>query len=231
MSKYCQPDRLDHLDRHELRVGALQVAVVLEQHRDPVLEARGADPVGGEVVLLLGDGGGGHPAAVARGRVHGHRSPARADLQQVIVRPEAQLRADALELRVLRLLERRLGRLEQGAGVHHRGVEEQREERVAEVVVRGDVGPGAVAGRCGAPCRPGAAPVRSTGRQRWRARSMRADVAGGDADEGHRVVHVPEPVHVGLGQPGRAPQDLAPHARRVHGDLAHEARRPGRRSE
>ena len=82
-------DRLDHLDGHQLGEAAAEVAVVLEEHRDPVLETVPAHPLGGQPVLLGADRGGGDPAAVVLGGVHRQRAPAAADLHQVVRRARA----------------------------------------------------------------------------------------------------------------------------------------------
>jgi hypothetical protein len=78
-------DRLDHLDRDQLVVAAPQVAVVLEQHRDAVLDAGLPDAARCERVLLGGDRRRRHPAAVLGGGVDRQRAPAAADLQQVVI--------------------------------------------------------------------------------------------------------------------------------------------------
>ena len=60
--------------------------------------------------------------------------------------PELERAADAVELRLLGFGERHVRPLEQRAGVHHRLVQHQPEEIVAEIVVRGDVAAAAGAG-------------------------------------------------------------------------------------
>src|SRR5579884_4112401 len=91
-------DRLDHLDRDQLVVAAGEVAVVLAQHRDPVLEPGRAYARAGELVLLARDRRGGHVAAVAPRRVQGETAPAAAELDHAIARRQRQLATDALEL-------------------------------------------------------------------------------------------------------------------------------------
>ena len=101
-------DRLDHLERDELVVGAAQVAVVVEAEVDQVLDAGCAHASSGDVVLLARDRGG-RDAAAARGRgVDGEAAPAGADLEHVVARAELELLADQLELGERRLLERRV---------------------------------------------------------------------------------------------------------------------------
>ncbi|MNG27168.1 hypothetical protein D3C84_1122570 [compost metagenome] len=77
-------DRLDHFDRHQLVVLALQVAVVLQQQGDALAQAEFGDAPRRVGVLLPGQGGGGHPATVMAGGMDGHAAPAGADFQQVI---------------------------------------------------------------------------------------------------------------------------------------------------
>ena len=98
-------DGLDHLDRDELVVAALEVAVVLEQDRHAILQPARAHALGREGVLFAGDRRGRHPAAVVLGRVDGKPAPAGADLQHVVGGAEVELRADPLELRERGLFE------------------------------------------------------------------------------------------------------------------------------
>src|SRR5262249_12365873 len=67
-----------------------------------------------------------------------------ADIEHALPGLKGELRGDQIELRHLRLFERRLlaaeaavvwDAREEGAGVGHRGVQEEREELVADVVV------------------------------------------------------------------------------------------------
>ncbi len=132
-------DRLDHLDRDELRVAPAQVAVVLDQHLDAVFEAGRAHALARHGVLLCRDRGGGHAAAVLPGGMDGERAPAAADLDEMVVGAQLELAADPVELRELGLVQRHPRLLEQRARVGHRLVEEEPEHVVAEVVVRRDV--------------------------------------------------------------------------------------------
>ena len=86
---------------------------------------------------------GGHAAAALAREVHREAAPAGADLEHVVVRPDARGVGERAVLGLLRLGERRLRRLEERAGVGHRVVQPEREERVAEVVVRVHVALGA----------------------------------------------------------------------------------------
>ena len=106
---------------------------------------RSARPCVGDATLrvdaLLGrDRRGGHAAAVLARGVEREAAPARPDLEQVVVRPELEQRADPVELDALRVGERLVAGVEDRGRVHHRlGVEEGLEHLVAEVVVGGDV--------------------------------------------------------------------------------------------
>ena len=73
----------------------------------------------------------------------GEGSPPAADLEKAIVARQLELVADPTQLPLLRLRERLVRTLEDGAGVRHRVVEHQAEEVVPEVVVVADMTPGA----------------------------------------------------------------------------------------
>ena len=133
------PDRFDHLDRDGLVELPGQVAVILEQHRDALRQALGGDALDGVVVLRARNGGGRDAASVVFGRVNRKPAPSRSNLDQVIGRAQLELAADAIDLRQRRLLERRVGALEDRARVHQGAIENQLEEIVAEVVMRRDV--------------------------------------------------------------------------------------------
>ena len=173
-------DGLDHLDRDEAVVAAAQVAVVLEQHGDPVLEPGFGDPALASSSCSRGDRRRRHPAAVLAGRVDRQAAPARADLQQVVAGTEAQPPADALQLLQLRLLQARALAREVGAGIDHPLVEEGGEEVVAEVVVGGDVAPrpapGCSRGRAGASGAAGARGRATAPRRPSSWRSSRAPI-------------------------------------------------------
>ena len=77
-------DGLDHFDRHQLVVAAGEVAIILQQHGDPVRQSRLLDALPGKVELLTGYGGARHATAVMPCGMHRHATPAGADFQQVI---------------------------------------------------------------------------------------------------------------------------------------------------
>ena len=132
-------DGFDHLDRDRFVEGASQVAVVAVEHADPVLEAGGPDPFGRELVLRRRDGGGGHEASVAFGRMQREAAPAGPDLEQPIAGGQVERTGQPIELRPGRVGERHPGSVEDRARVRHRLVEQVLEEVVAEVVVRAHV--------------------------------------------------------------------------------------------
>jgi hypothetical protein len=138
-----------------------------------------------------------------------HPAPAGADLQQVVLGPELQPVADPVELRQLRLLEARVVAREVGAGIHHPLVEEAGEEVVAEVVVGGDVGAGAVPGVLGDEA---AQPVQEPARAGDGGADPvhLAQFAGGDPDQVDEVVGFPEALDIGLAEADAAAQRAAP---------------------
>jgi hypothetical protein len=124
----------------------------------------------------------------------------------VVRRPQVELVADPVELGDRRFLERHVAPLEDRARVHHRVVEHQLEEVVAEVVVGGDVIPRAqrrVAGE-----QPLGALVGPAHRRDAAAELVDpVQVASGDLDHGGDVGRIPPAVAVGLREPlAAAPQ-------------------------
>ncbi len=209
-------DRLDHLDRDELVVAAAQVAVVLQQDLDAVAQPGRPHRRDRVLVLRARDRRRRDAAAVAAGGVEREAAPAGADLQHVVVGTEVERAADPLELRDRRLVQRRVGVLEDPGRVHHRLVEEAREQLVAEVVVGGDP-----LARAGARVRP-QPPRRPLHRADQRQQPLAGAVAGlhrprRDPHERDEVVARPQPVHVGSGRARR--RDAAPARRRppAHG--------------
>src|SRR4029078_11050373 len=91
------------------------------------------------LALLGRDRRAGDPAAVVAGRIGGHCAPARADLEKVVVGGELESLADPLQPVELCLAKARLWAWEDRARVHHRLVEIEGDQVVAEVVVRRDV--------------------------------------------------------------------------------------------
>jgi hypothetical protein len=127
----------------------------------------------------------------------------------VVLRPQPQSLADAVELRQLRLLEARRLIGVVGAGIHHLLVEEGGEEVVAEVVVGGDVHASADSGVLGdevAEAMPEAA-----GPGDGAADPVHlAQLAGGDPDEGDEVVGLPTSLDIALAEADAAAQGPSP---------------------
>ena len=154
----------------------------------------------------------------------GESAPTGPDLEDMVTRAELQLATEAVELGNLRLVERRIGGVEQRARVGHRLIEEKREELVSEVVVGADVPPvgGAPAEAFEEPDahpqnrreKPVSHPLRELGG---------VEVADDDADRQHEVVEVVDPPPSGeeaapeaTASPGG---DGGPCRWRPHGDL------------
>src|SRR4030095_4133953 len=89
--------RLDHLDRPEVVLPPLHVAIVAELQVNPVAEAGVLEPRTGVLELLLGDRHTGDTHAAAR-RGLGEAAPAAADLQDAVALLGADLLEDALVL-------------------------------------------------------------------------------------------------------------------------------------
>ncbi len=132
-------DRFDHLDRHQLVELALQVAVVLHQQRDLVLQARLPYAPGGQRMLFCRDGGGRDMAAIVPGGMDRETTPAGADFHHAVAGFELQLLADAVQLAPRGRFEWFGLTGEQRRRVHQVRRQEQGKEIVAQVIVRGDV--------------------------------------------------------------------------------------------
>ena len=187
-------DRLEHLDRGDLRELSLERAVVLEADLDAVGEAGRRDALAGELELLLGERDAGDPRPVLAGRHQREAAPAAADLEHVVAGAQAQLVADRAQLPLLCLLER-VALLPERAGVGHRLVEEEPVEVVAEVVVVLDVRPGLAQ----------ALPRGEVGAVAVEPREPRAgapglEVAHDERDQAGQVVGVPVAGGVGLAE-------------------------------
>ncbi len=136
-------------DRVEALPAGAEVAVVGEADLHAVLEARLRHAPAGELGLVGGERDPHGADAVAGGGVQHEAAPAAADVEQALALPQPELRADQLALGQLGVLQRRGAAREERAGVGHRGVEEQLEEVVGDVVVvahRARVARAAVAG-------------------------------------------------------------------------------------
>jgi hypothetical protein len=144
---------LEHLDRDDRVVGALDVPVVAKLDAHAIRQAGRRDTCGGQPVLGGRHGDGRDPAAqLARG-VQREPAPAAADLENVLAAAQAGPLRDDPVLVALGVGERLVGHLEHRARVGHRLVEEQPVELVAEVVVGLDVAPAPGTGVAARPVR------------------------------------------------------------------------------
>ncbi len=132
-------DRFDHFDRHELVEATAQIAIVFEQHGDALAERVFLHAPARQIILLARDRRRRDMASEILRRMQRETAPARADFDDAIVRPQIELAADAIELSRRRLLERVGCVREYRRRIHQVFVEEQREEIVAEIIMRGDI--------------------------------------------------------------------------------------------
>ena len=135
-----QADVLEHADGDDVVEAALDLAVVLDAEAHAVGEAGGGGALGGDAVLLLGEGDAGDVGAGDAGEVERHAAPAAADVEDAGAGADEELGGDQALLGELGLVERHVGVLEEGAGILHVAVEEEPVEPLVEVVVVGDVG-------------------------------------------------------------------------------------------
>jgi hypothetical protein len=215
-------DRLDHLDGDEAVVAAAELAVVLQAQVDPVREARLVDPPACQRVLLAADRRRRHVRPVLPGGVDRERAPARADLDEPQAGAELELAAEPVHLLDLRGLQVGPGRGEDRARVAHRRVEEEREEVVGQVVVRGDLAPGAGDGVARA-----VADVLDRRQEVAEARPEaveRRHVARADGHEGDEVRAAPAALGVALADAEGPAQELAPDPGVVELELAPQRR-------
>jgi hypothetical protein len=182
-----------------------------------VREAGLADPLGGHRVLLARERRRGDPASVFAGGVQRQRAPAGTDLEQVVVRLQLELAADHVELGLLRLPERRLGRIEDAARVGHRLVQEEGEQLVAEVVVRRGV-----LARAGARVARHASEGVAQRSEGCPQPVEPLQLARRDPDQRHEVIAVPEPLGVRLAEAAAAAPQGAPEGGIAHPDLGAE---------
>lgn len=136
--------RLDHLDAHDSVELPRHLSVVLELHVDPVGQPQRGDPFLREGLLLPGQRDRRDKGAAGR-RADRQLAPTGADFEQPGACGDTGRVEGGIDLATLGrgqiLLAPRSRRLvEQCAAVGHRLVEEAREQVVAEVVVRRDVG-------------------------------------------------------------------------------------------
>ncbi|CEE59684.1 hypothetical protein XACW160_290032 [Xanthomonas citri pv. citri] len=207
-------DGFDHLDRDHAVEAAFQVAVVAQQHRHPIAQTCRGDALVGQLELLAGNGGGGDAAAVFACGVQCKAAPAGADLHHMMVRRQAQFLADAFELAGRRALQCRLAlRLfavdKDGRRVHQVFIQKQFEQRVAQVVMRGDIAPAAAAGIARKRMQAAhgqAAQARGAGLHRVQPLA----VAQQQPHQRHQVVALPLPIHIRLARTDAAVERRLP---------------------
>jgi hypothetical protein len=95
----------EHFNAHDLVKLSAQAAVVFEQQLDALPCPAPRENFTRVVVLLLADGRGGHAAPVGFGGVGREATPAGADFEHVVLWPQLEFAADAVELADLRLLQ------------------------------------------------------------------------------------------------------------------------------
>ena len=112
---------LEHADARHLviELAPVEVAVIPELHRDPILEPRLRDPESRNLELLGAQGDAVSPHTVVAGRMDHQGSPSAPDVEESFTRPQQELPADVLELRLLGVVEAAIRLLEVGAGVDH----------------------------------------------------------------------------------------------------------------
>ncbi len=132
-------DMLEHADRCDLVVLAVERVVVAQLELDLVLQAEPLNLRLGEIELLLRQRHAVRLHAVVLRSVADQRAPAAANVEEALALREPQLAADHLQLVALRLREVIAPLDEVSAGVNHLRIEEERVERIGEVVVVLDV--------------------------------------------------------------------------------------------
>ncbi len=137
------PDRLDHFNRDRLveLTGqlAIEIAIVLEQHRDALRQSLLSDLLERVVMLRARNSRGCHAASVVLRRMNRKATPSGAYLQQMIVRAKIELAADAIDFGKSRFFEGRVRTGKNRARVHQGAIEDQLEELVAEIIMRRDI--------------------------------------------------------------------------------------------
>src|SRR6266849_10822471 len=132
-----QADMLEHADARDLVENALarNIAVVLQANLAAALEPLFPDPPRGEFVLIPAEGDARCPGAILLGRAQDERTPAAADVQKPLARPEQELVEDVIEFLFLSEFQGIGLAAEIGAGIHHVPIQPQRIEVVRNVVV------------------------------------------------------------------------------------------------
>ena len=129
---------LVHADGSDLIVFAIQIFVVAEFDRHPILQPEAPRLLNRILVLCLGQRDAMRRDAVVHRRVAQQAAPATADIEKPLARLKTQLPADHVELVVLRLGQGVVPVGEIGAGVLHLRIEEEGVEVVANIIVELD---------------------------------------------------------------------------------------------
>ena len=143
------PDVLEHADRDERVVLALDGAVVVLDELDLTIEPERRRARARVPDLLVGDVERPDVCAVLARHVDGERAPAAPCLDHALPGPQLELPAHMVHLGLLRFLEGGVLARVVGAGVHHFLVEPEPIEVVADIVVVVDVGLAIRGGCCG----------------------------------------------------------------------------------
>ncbi|MNM74089.1 hypothetical protein D3C81_858390 [compost metagenome] len=216
-------DGFDHLDRHQFVVFAGQVAVVLEQQRDAILQTQLFDALRGKRVLLFRQGRGGHAAAIMLRGIQRHAAPAGADLQQMVAGLQRELLTDPLQFVQLCLFEAVFRGQELRRRIHHGRVEKLLEQIVAKVVVRGDVLLRTLARVAVEPVQTLHQRPAETGQTALHG-IEHVEVADEHADHGRQIRRTPVAVDKGLAGANRTvPGNHAPDGRIEHMDFPEQS--------
>jgi hypothetical protein len=175
-----------------------EAAIVFEEQLDVAGANVGeCDSRGGVLVLLFADGDRGDAcAAIARG-VNGESAPAGTDFEDTVSGSDAQLRADSIELALLRGFERIAGVLKLRARVEHAGVQHKFVELVAKIVMGADIFAAALNG-VGAETMAKTGEEGAGGGEKIVAIVKQAEIADAEADQSDEVGAGPVAVHVGF---------------------------------
>ncbi len=218
-----------------------EVAVVHDADLDPVGDAGRLGSLPRFLGLRRGEGDADDAGPVAGRRPEREAAPAAADVEDTVALLQLELAGDGLELLLLGLLERPRPPREDPAAVGHRGVEEEREELVGDVVVVADgarvalLGVAAAAraqlgaGRLGRPGQAGGADGAEQERALVGPLQGRRLPAVEEGDHGVHVVDLDLAADVGPAEaelPGR-PQHVGGGARRAQEEGRAAVRRRG----
>ena len=136
-------DMFEHADRDDAVEGFMNVAVVLKPKFDPVGQACLTGSIGRDGELLAGQSDAGHLGSCDPGEIEPHAAKTAADVERRRAVLRQELGGDVALLRHLRVVERLAGIFEIGAAVLAVRIEEEIVETRVEVIVAGDVAPGA----------------------------------------------------------------------------------------